>query len=412
MTEEFFSDPVMLQRLKVGPLAPYITKFAALLSEQGYAKSTTKGKIRLVADFSQWLRKQKVGIQDLDEQLVSNFLKHLQKHKHIYRGHPATLRVLLQQLRDAGVIPASAKKIDDNIFHLVKCDFAQYLVQERGLSRPTLLNYLPIARHFLSERFGRGSILLNELRPPDVTGFILRNAYTVSPGRAKLMTTALRIFFRFLYIRGEIPIDLSESVLSVADWRLSTLPKSLEQEQVECLLKSCDQNSSIGHRDYTILLLLARLGLRAGEVVAMTLDDIDWEAGELTIRGKGAQQDRLPIAHDVGEALATYLQHGRPPCSTRLVFIRMKAPRQGFSSSVAICNIVRRALARTELNPPRKGAHLLRHSLATRMLQKGASLSEIGDILRHQLPNTTEIYAKVDLEALRALAQPWPGGDV
>ena len=158
-----------------------------------------------------------------------------------------------------------------------------------------------------------------------------------------------------------------------------------------------------------LLAMLARLGLRAGEVVAMRLDDINWDAGEIMVRGKGSRQDRLPIPQDVGEALAMYLRHGRPCCSTRRVFVRMVAPRRGFASSVAICTIVRRALARAGLDPPHKGGHLLRHSLATQMLRKGASLTEIGEILRHQHPNTTQIYTKVDLGALRMLAQPWPG---
>ena len=205
---------------------------------------------------------------------------------------------------------------------------------------------------------------------------------------------------------------MAASVPAVADWKLSTLPKFLDPEEVELLLHNCDQSTAIGQRDYAILLLLARLGLRAGEIVAMILDDIDWEAGVITIRGKGARHDKLPIPHDVGEALAMYLRHGRPLCTTRHVFIRDRAPRRGFSSSVAIDNIVRRALARAELVPVRKGAHLLRHSLATKLLRHGASLAEISEILRHSTLNTTETYAKVNLVALGELAQPWPGGDV
>jgi len=211
-------------------------------------------------------------------------------------------------------------------------------------------------------------------------------------------------------MRGEIATDLAEFIPTVSDWRLSDLPKSLEPQQVECLLSNCDQSSKTGQRDYTILLLLTRLGLRAGEVVKMTLDNINWEAGELVVCGKGPRKDRLPIPCDVGEALVVYLQHGRPVCSTRRVFIRARAPHQGFSSSVAVCDIVRRALARAKLHSPFKGAHLLRHSLAVRMLRNGASLDEIGELLRHASQNTTEIYTKVDMAALRSLTQPWPGG--
>jgi site-specific recombinase XerD len=242
--------------------------------------------------------------------------------------------------------------------------------------------------------------------------FILRYTETVSVKHAQLIVCSLRSFFRFLYQRGETAIDLSPSALTVANWRLSELPKFLEPEQVKRLLQSCNQDTLIGRRDYVILLLLARLGLRAGDVVHMTLDDIDWEAGELIVRGKSHRQDRLPLPQDVGEALVRYLSHGRPRCSSRRVFIRIKAPHKGFSSSVAICNIVRRALLRVNLNPAFKGSHLMRHSLATQMLRGGASLGEIGKLLRHQRLNTTQIYAKVDLKALRALAQPWPGGEI
>ena len=199
-------------------------------------------------------------------------------------------------------------------------------------------------------------------------------------------------------------------VPTVANWDLSELPKFLKPEEVESLLQSCDKSSLIGKRDYAVLLLLARLGLRSGEVVHMVLEDIDWEAGELIIRGKSARQDRLPLLQDVGEALATYLCHGRPHCSSRRVFIRQLAPHKGFSSSTAIGDIIRRAFARAGLQRMHKGAHLLRHSLATQMLNQGVSLNEIGEILRHQQPHTTEIYAKVNWGALRALAQPWPGG--
>jgi integrase/recombinase XerD len=242
--------------------------------------------------------------------------------------------------------------------------------------------------------------------------FILRNTETASAKRAQLIVIALRSFFRFLYQRGETDNDLSPSALTVANWRLSGLPKFIEPEQVECLLQSCNQDTLIGQRDYVILLLLARLGLRAGDVVHMTLDDLDWEVGELMVRGKSQRQERLPLPQDVGKALARYLSHGRPRCSSRRVFIRIRAPHKGFSSSVAICNIVRRALVRAKLNPAFKGSHLLRHSLATQMLRGGASLAEIGEILRHQRLNTTQIYAKVDLAALRALAQSWPGGEI
>jgi site-specific recombinase XerD len=293
----------------------------------------------------------------------------------------------------------------------VVLEFGRYLVEERALSQASLDNSLPFVRGFLAHRFGAGRVVLGDLRAPDVTRFLLRKVHSVGPARARLMVGALRSFFRFLRWRGDIAIDLASTVPRVADWRHSSLPKSLPAADVERLIMSCDRATVTGQRDYTLLLLLARLGLRAGEVVAMTLDDVDWETGELTVRGKGRREDRLPIPRDVGQAMATYLRQGRPRnCTTRRFFVRRKAPLRGFASSVGVCTIVRRALERAGIASSRKGAHLLRHSLATEMLRRGASLAEIGELLRHRLVDTTAIYAKVDLVALRALAQPWPSG--
>jgi site-specific recombinase XerD len=224
------------------------------------------------------------------------------------------------------------------------------------------------------------------------------------------MASALRSFLGFLYQHGELATNLAASVPTVASWSLSGLPQFLEPGQVKKLLSSCDSTRPTGMRNYAILLLLARLGLRAGEVVKLSLDDIDWEDGELLIRGKSAQEGRWPLLRDVGQALARYLEERRACPGCRHVFVRMAAPRRGFASSAAISTIVRRTLVRAQLHPEHRGAHLLRHSLATKMLRRGASLTQIGQVLGHQLAQTTEIYAKVDLTALRALAQPWPGG--
>lgn len=267
-----------------------------------------------------------------------------------------------------------------------------------------------MARRFLANAFGTKGLRLGRLAAKDINGFVLRERAVFSPKRVQLTTSALRSFLGFLYLRGQLTAPLAASVPTVATWRLSELPQFLEPEQVQQILQSCDRNSPCGRRDYAALLLLARLGLRAGEVVHLCLEDINWACGEVFIRGKSSREERLPLPPDVGRALAVYLQKDRPACFSRRVFIRMKAPHVGFSTSVAICDIVRRALRRAHLQPARKGAHLLRHSLATQMLRGGASLTQIGQILRHQLPQTTEIYAKVDLTALRAIAQPWSGG--
>ena len=412
MIDHFFSHPKVLKRLHFGPLGSHIDSFAQILEVQGYKSNTAKHKIRIVADLSRWLDQRGLSVTDLDEITLNEFLLFRGRRGSIFKIEPPTLRDLLKHLRETGVVKDAVQVDDNSKRRRIECGFAEYLAKERGLEQITIDSYLSIARKFLSDQFGTGPIVLNDLHPRDILRFILWYTETVSSKNAQRIVCSLRSFFRFLYQRGETAIDLSPSALTVANWRLSELPKFLEPQQVEHLLHSCDQDTLIGRRDYVILLLLARLGLRAGDVVHMTLDDINWDAGEIIVSGKSDRQQRLPLPHDVGEALVKYLCDGRPPCSSRRVFIRIKAPHKGFSSSVAICDIVRRALKRAKLNPAFKGSHLLRHSLATQMLRAGASLAEIGEILRHQRLDTTQIYAKVDLAALSALAQPWPGDEI
>ena len=409
-TQKFFPKPAIRQRLYVGPLATHIDTFAERLTAQGYASSTAREKCRLVAKLSHWLDRRKLAGDSLNEQRIGQFLSYRSRQGLADRSNAATCWSLLAHLREIGCIPPMPAVSGGSAFDAIEHDYARYLSQERGLAPATLLKYLPISRGFLTERFGANTLKLDELSPQDANKFILRHVHMVSPGQAKLIVTALRSFLRYLLQHGHVGMDLAGAVPSVANWRFANVPIALAAEQVERLLDSCDQSTAAGQRDYAVLLLLARLGLRAGEVVAMTLDDFQWERGVLIIRGKGLRHETLPIPQDVGDALVSYLRWGRPCCVTRRVFVRLKAPYQGFSSSVAICDIVRRALARTGLDPASKGAHLLRHSLATQMLRHGASLSEIGDILRHRHPHTTQIYAKVDVIALRALAEPWPGG--
>jgi site-specific recombinase XerD len=238
---------------------------------------------------------------------------------------------------------------------------------------------------------------------------VLQSVEERGRNHAQLVTTTLRSFLDFLYQEGRLLRPLRAAVPNVPTWRRLDLPGFLEPEQVERLLRSCDRSNVGGQRDYAILLLLARLGLRAHEVHGLTLEDIRWTSGEVLIRGKGGREDRLPLPADVGSAIAAYLKKGRPRCSCRRVFVRLLAPHKGLTSPT-IASVVERALRRAQISSPHRGAHLLRHSLATRMLRGGASLTQIGQVLRHQHTDTTEIYARIDQKALRALAQPWPGG--
>jgi site-specific recombinase XerD len=404
---ESLPEFLVAQRLRARSLGDHIVTFATLLADRGYATSTTKELLRLVADLGHWLGHRQRRVEDLDEKGVGQFLQHRRRRGRRPRSNGGALRVLLGLLRDAGVVRPVAPAAVSPIDRIVQA-FDKYLIQERGVGAAGRANYVPVVRRLLSLRFGAEPVKLRTLCPEDVTQFVVRELRKLSPARAKLTMTALRSFLRWLHQRGDTPADLGGVVPRVADWRLATLPKSITSDQVESLLEACDRRNAVGQRDYAILLMLARLGLRAGEIVAMDLEDLDWDTGELVVRGKGGRRDRLPLPRDVGAAVAAYLRLGRPTCSTRRVFIRMRAPLRGFANSIAICTIVERALTRAELDPPRKGAHLLRHALACTMLRGGASLAEIGEILRHRSPNTTAIYAKVDVTALRALAPAWP----
>ncbi len=402
-------DSVGLLARPIGPLYSHLPRFAALLAERGYSEDSIALRMCLASALDRWLLQRRIGMADFDELRIQQFLRYRRKRYSRQRADSPTLRSLLKHLRETKVVPDPVPERESSPLDLLQANFAQYLAEERGLRPVTVKHYLFETRRFLSERFGTGGLFLGDLNQRDISRCVLRRVRTVSPQTAQGMTTALRSLFRFLHQRGDITANLAKVVPTVAHWSQAGLPKFLSPQEVELLLKTCDRDSLAGQRDRTILLLLARLGLRAGEVVHMTLDDIDWKAGELTIRGKGGRQDRLPLPRDVGQSLARFLRR-RPQCASRRVFIRLPAPHQGLAVSSTVSYVVRRALQRAELYPNVRGAHLLRHSLATRMLRSGASLPEIGGILRHQLAKTTAIYAKVDMTSLRTLAQPWPGG--
>ena len=393
--------------VRVGRLADYLDGFAALLGGQGYAPMTMRQKDVLLADFSLWLEEHDVPLNVLGGDHAGQFLA--ERPCRVRRGDAWTIRQLIEYLRDIGSVPVPVRTVESTAEGDLLSAFGGFLRSERGLSPATLANYLPIVRGFLDQQFGGSGLHFDDLRTVDIHRFIVRRARVGSRGRAKLVVTALRSFLRFLQQRGLLAADLAAAVPGIAGWRLAHLPKTLPPEQVELLLASCDRGTPAGRRDYAVLMLLARLGLRGGEVSAMTLDDLDWERGEIVVHGKGQRLARLPLPTDVGSAVVDYLRQDRPACATRRVFIRIRAPRRGFISPATVCCIVRRALKRASLSPEFKGAHLLRHSLATDLLRRGASLVEIGQLLRHSQPDTTQIYAKVDIKALRAIGLPWPG---
>jgi site-specific recombinase XerD len=314
-------------------------------------------------------------------------------------------------LRREEVIPA--KKISaDRLTGVERCIrvYEQYLREARALARATIINYLPFIRDFLMGCYGDGRVTLSRLRALDVVKFVQRQVPRLHRKRAKLMTTALRSFLRYARYCGDVTLDLAAAVPIVPNWSLTSIPRGITPDQVRQLLSSIDRSTAMGRRDYAILLLLARLGLRSGEIASLELDDIDWNVGQLTVHGKSGQRNELPLSAEIGRAIAAYLRRGRPQSTCRRVFLRAKAPISGFRGQCGVGSIVRHSLQRAGINAPTTGAHQFRHGLATEMLRQGASLGEIGDLLGHRHPQTTKIYTKVDLNALRTLALPWPGG--
>jgi site-specific recombinase XerD len=284
------------------------------------------------------------------------------------------------------------------------------LRQERRLAEPTITYYGAFVREFLADRFSPHRVTLGRLAASDIVRFVQRRVSGLHRKRAKLLTTALRAFLRYARYRGAITHDLEAAVPTVANWTMASIPRAIPVESVRRLLASINRQTARGRRDYAILLLLARLGLRASEVAFLELQDLKWGAGEIIVRGKRGVRAALPLPGEVGAAIAAYLRHARPPSACRRVFLRAHAPRCGFAGPSAIAGVVGDALTRAGIRAPTKGAHQFRHGLATRMLRRGASLTEIGDVLRHRSPETTMIYAKVDLDALRTLVLSWPGG--
>jgi integrase len=289
-------------------------------------------------------------------------------------------------------------------------EFERYLREERLLAPATIVNYVPFIGEFLKDRFGTGPVELSRLCAGDVVRFVRRQAPRLHVKRAKLLTTALRAFLRYGCYRGKVSADLLTSVPIVASWSMPLIPRAISPDQVRQVLSHVDRRTAVGRRDYAILLLLARLGLRAGEIVSLELGDIDWKASCLSVRGKTGRRHQLPLSKEVGDAIVAYLRHGRPRTPCRRLFLCAAAPIRGFLRPSTVSTVVRHALLCAGVRAPTLGAHQFRHGLACEMLRHGASLGEIGELLGHRSPETTKIYAKVDLEALRTLALPWPGG--
>lgn len=408
--EQFYRVPHTLERMREGLLGAYIDAFAQRSIDQGYARSSVRYALQLVADLDRWLKRHRILVTQVTTERIACYLTDRSGRGRFRPGDTAILRRLLNLLIEQRIVEEEPPA-EPTARERLATEFQRYLEQERRLAPPTVRLYLEFARQFLAQTAREGEAPLANLQAADVVGFVQREAVRLHHAkRAKLMTTAVRSLLQYARYRGLIEGDLRASVPTVANWSMASLPYALSSEELQRLLSACERETAVGQRNWAILQLLARLGLRAGEVVKLTLEDLDWAAGELSIQCAGSSANRLPLPPEVGAALADYLRHVRPACASRRVFIRMRAPCRGFLGAAAVSTVVRRALARAGLDPAHSGAHLLRHTVATQMLRRGASLPEIGELLRHRSPQTTMIYAKVDLDLLRPLALPWPGG--
>lgn len=405
------SDQVVLSQEPEGPIATYIGAFSDSLSSLGYCRHSIRRQVRIAACFSQWLKRRGVRLLSITSDHAVQYLRYRDRHQRPWPGDAAALMHLVGFLRHKGLMPAEKIALR-RLTRVELCTqaYEKYLREARGLARETIVNYVPFVRDFLNDCFGDGPVTFAHLSAGDVLKFVQRQARRLHRKRAKLMTTALRSFLNYLRYSGDVRLDLAAAVPVVPNWSMTSIPRAIATDQVHQLLASIDRRTAIGRRDYAILLLLARLGLRAGEVACLKLDDIDWNVGRLSVCGKTGQRSDLPVSAEVGKAITAYLKHGRPQSASRCVFLRAKAPNDGFQGASGVGSIVRHSLLRAGIDAPTMGAHQFRHGLATEMLRQGASLSEIGDLLGHHHPQTTKIYAKVDIKALRTLAVPWPGG--
>jgi len=371
-----------------GPLTPFRGGFASELARQGYLPNSLSSQLHLMAHLSRWMTGEALEPRGLTAEASERFLAHRRSQGYVLWLSAKALVPLLGYLRDLGAVPPVRPVVLSGPEGLLET-YRKYLLAERGLVAGSAEAYVIAVRPFVTARAVGEPASLVGLAPADVTGFVLAACTGRSTGSAKLIVTALKSLLGFLHVEGLIATPLAAAVPSVAGWKLAGLPRYLGPGEVHRLLNACDLETPTGRRDLAILMLLARLGLRAGEVASMRLSDIDWRAGELVVRGKGSRSERLPLPTDVGDALASYLRQGRPPTAEgRNVFVRAHAPHRALTSG-AVTNIVYAASLRAGL--PRTGAHQLRHSAATAMVRGGAGLP------------------KVDREGLRSLARAWPG---
>jgi site-specific recombinase XerD len=406
----YLQRSTLYRKLIHGPYGEFSCIYARRLSEEGFTRQCTRRSLSLFRDLMDWHVGGGHDPKHLNEASIEGFLDYRSRHWRINAGDRAALRRLLSALRDKGLIAAALPVALTAQEQIVEA-FSAFIINERGLSHSARVQHALFTRRFLQEVYSAGACEFAVLTPELVISYVERHALDGAADSGKAMCWSLRAFLRYLHLRGHIANPLADCVPSIRRWRLAGLPTFLPPEKVQQVLNGCDRTTPMGLRDYAILMVLSKLGLRAGEVVALTLDDIDWQAGEIRVHGKGRRHAVMPLRRDVGSAIVAYLRQGRPATTNRHVFLRTLAPHVGFSSGCAVTMIAKEALKRAGIHGyAHHGAHLFRHSLATDLLRSGASFDQIGQLLRHESTDSTRIYAKLDIEKLRTLSQPWPGG--
>jgi site-specific recombinase XerD len=398
-------------KMEAGDLAPLIAAFSAELGTLRHSRLTIKGYDDGARHFAAWLAFNKIGLDEVGDETLDQFAKHrcrcggYRRAMRFSDNYLSRIRRFIAFLVLHGEITPPSKPAANLIEPLV-VDYQRWLERHRGVCARTTARHGRMVMRLLPA-------LGSDPRTYDAAAIrkaILPEAQRCTPAYTKTMTTALRGYLRFLAAANLCPPGLEHAVPLVPQWRLSSLPRYLSPQQVALLIASCADCGTRGIRDCAILLLLSRLGLRAGDILEMRLGDIDWSSGTLRVKGKGRRETRLPLPQDAGDAVLVYLASGRPSVDDDRLFLRLVAPFRPFSSSSAVSHVVDLALKRAGIDdPPSRGANLLRHSAATQMLRGGATLQSVGAVLRHKSLETTTHYAKVDLPLLAQIAQPWPG---